>query len=185
MILDRAQWFAIWTHSHCEQLVHDQLSSHGFCVFLPKACEWSVRGGTRHLVSRPMFPGYLFVRDAMGKRSYIDIVSTRGVVRILGERWDCLAPISDEEIAAIEQLAASDFVTTPYPYLREGQRARIVEGPLAGLEGVFVRSRRHRKLLVLSVELLRRSVAVEVDEMLVEPLAPPSARTGATLAACV
>ena len=185
MIPDGTQWFAIWTHSHCEQLVHDQLASSGFRVFLPKTCDWTMRGGTRRLVSRPMFPGYLFVHEAIDKRSYIDIVSTRGVVRILGERWDLLAPIADDEIAAIEQLASSDFLSKPYPYLREGQRARIVEGPLAGLEGVFVRSRRNRKLLVLSVELLRRSVAVEVDGMLVEPITQSTTPLRSPIAACV
>jgi transcription antitermination factor NusG len=165
--------------------VHDQLADRGFQVFLPKACEWSRRAGTRRLVSRPMFPGYLFLHHAIEKRSYIDIVSTRGVVRILGDRWDRLAPIADDEIAAIEQLAASDFASQPYPYLKEGQRARIMEGPLAGLEGVFVRSRRHRKLLVLSVDLLRRSVAVEIEGTLVEPITPATIHQRPALAACV
>lgn len=176
MVLDTAQWFAIWTHSHCEQLVHDQLASRGFRVFLPKTSEWSRRGGARRLLSRPMFTGYLFVNHAIDKRSYIEIVGTRGLVRILGERWDRLAPIPDEEIDAIQQLASSDFASKPYPFLREGQRARITEGPLAGLEGLFVRSRRNRRLLVLSVELLHRSVAVEVDDTAVEPVSVPAAR---------
>jgi transcription termination/antitermination protein NusG len=185
LVLDTARWFAIWTHSHCEQLVHDQLASRGFRVFLPKASEWSRRGGTRRLLSRPMFTGYLFVNHSIDKRSYIEIVSTRGLVKILGERWDRLAPIPDEEIAAIQTLASSDFASQPYPFLREGQRARITEGPLAGLEGLFVRSRRNRRLLVLSVELLHRSVAVEVDDTAVEPLTPSTVRFPIKFLACV
>lgn len=170
LAIDGAQWFAVWTHSHCEQLVHDQLIEKGFQAFLPTVGEWVRRAGTRRLVSRPMFTGYLFVNHAIDKRSYIDIVSTRGLARILGERWDRLAPVPDAEINAIEQVVASRLTTMPYPYLREGQRGRITDGPLAGLEGVFVRSRRNRALLVLSVELLHRSVAVEVDSYAVVPV---------------
>jgi transcription antitermination factor NusG len=132
-----------------------------------------------------MFTGYLFVHQAIDKRSYIDIVSTRGVVRILGDRWDRLAPVGEDEITAIEQLVASHVASQPYPYLKEGQRVRIVEGPLAGLEGVFVRSRRHRKLLVVSVELLRRSVAVEIEGTLVEPLTVATTHQRPAFAACV
>jgi transcription antitermination factor NusG len=98
----------------------------------------------------------------MDKLSYIEIMKSNGLVKILGERWDKLAPIPDGEIDSIRQLASSQLPLVPYPYLHEGQRVRIVEGPLSGVEGIFVRSRPNRGLLVLSVELLHRSVAVEV-----------------------
>jgi transcription antitermination factor NusG len=110
-----------------------------------------------------MFPSYLFVRHSMDKHSYIEITKSNGLVRILGERWDKLAPIPDTEIEAIRQLVTSELSLMPYPYLRAGQRVRIVEGPLSGMEGILVRCRPNRSLLVLSVELLHRSVAVEVD----------------------
>jgi transcription antitermination factor NusG len=167
---DTAHWFALWTSSHCEQLVHDQLSAKRFHVFLPTMRQWSRRAGTKRLISRPMFPGYLFVRHAIDKRSYLDIVSTRGLVKILGERWDSLETIPSSEIEAIERLAESDLTSMPYPYLKEGQRARIVAGPLAGHEGIVVRSRRNRGLLVLSIALLRRSVAVAIEWDAVLPL---------------
>ena len=178
MTADTAQWFALWTSSHCEQLVHDQLRAKGFHVYLPTMREWSRRAGVRRLTARPMFPGYLFVRHAIEKRSYIEIVNTRGLVRILGERWDKLAAIPDAEIDALNQLVTSDLALMPYPYLREGQRGRITDGPLAGLEGVLVRSRRNRGLLVLSVELLHRSVAVEVDCGAVIPVSAPTPANG-------
>ena len=174
MVADIPQWFALWTHSHCEQFVHDQLAGKGFQVFLPTVHEWSCRRGVKRLVSRPMFASYLFVHHAIDKRSYLDIVSTRGLVRILGERWDKLAAIPADEISAIQQLASSAVAATPYPYLRDGERVRITDGPLAGLEGVYVRSRRNQDLLVLSVDLLSRSVAVEIDGAAVEPVAPRS-----------
>jgi transcription antitermination factor NusG len=121
-----------------------------------------------------MFPSYLFVRHSMDKISYIEIMKSNGVVKILGERWDKLTPIPDAELEAIRQVAASELSLTPYPFLRDGQRVRIVDGPLAGVEGILVRCRPNRGLLVLSVELLHRSVAVEVECSAVEPIGSPS-----------
>ena len=170
MALDDAQWYALWTNSHCEQLVHEQLAAKGFRTFLPTMADWSRRAGTRRLIQRPMFPGYLFVNEAIDKRNYVEIMKTRGVVRILGDRWDSLAPVPDVEIEGIRQVMSSDAAVMPYPYLREGHRVRIVEGPLTGVEGILVRRRPARGLLVLSVELLHRSVAVEVDCSAVTPV---------------
>ena len=174
MAVSEARWFAVWTHSHCEQLVRDQLTAKGFDAFLPTIRDWSRRGGVRRLISRPMFPSYLFVRHSMDKLSYIEIMKSNGLVRILGERWDKLAPISDAEIDGIRQVVTSDLSVMPYPFLREGQRVRIVEGSLSGVEGILVRSRPNRGRLVLSVELLHRSVAVEVDCGAVVPVDCPS-----------
>ena len=137
LLADIPQWFALWTHSHCEQLVHDQLAGKGFRVFLPTVQQWTWRRGVKRLVSRPMFSSYLFVHQAIDKRSYLDIVSTRGLVRILGERWDNLAAIPAQEISAIQQLTASSLASMPVPLLRGGERVRITEGPLAGLEGAY------------------------------------------------
>jgi transcription termination/antitermination protein NusG len=168
--VDERQWFALWTQSHCEHLVYDQLAAKGYEGFLPTICEWSRRAGVRHLVSVPMFGGYLFLHHRIDKRSYVDVMSIRGVVRILGERWDRLAAIDDAEIAAIQRLQQSELALTPYPYLRDGQRVRIVEGSLAGVEGILVRRKANRDLLVLSINLLNRSVAVEVECGAVDPV---------------
>ena len=164
-----APWYALWTNSHCEQRVRDHLVEKGFRAFLPTVREWSQRAGVRRLIPRPMFPSYLFVQQHIDKRSYVEIMKTSGLVRILGERWDRLERIPGDEIDAIARLMNGDLPILPHPYLREGQRVRITDGALAGLEGVLVRARANRGLLVLSVELLRRSVAVEVDCAAVEP----------------
>ena len=142
-----ARWFAIWTHSHCEQLVHDQLNAKGFPAFLPIVRIWSRRTGVRRLIPRPMFPGYLFVHHMVDKASYIEILKTKGIVRILGGRWDRLTPVADAEIEALQRVITTDLVVLPHPYMREGQRVRIDAGPLAGIEGIFVRSRPNRGLL--------------------------------------
>ena len=162
-------WYALWTNSHCEQLVHDQLAHKGLHAFLPKVDVWSRRQGTRRLVSVPMFPGYLFLRDEMDKHTYVEVRKTRGLVRVLGERWDRLAAIPPDEIHPIQRAADARCPVLPFPYLREGQRARISSGPLAGVEGILVDRKPERGLLVLSVHLLQRSVAVTVDGTEVVP----------------
>jgi transcription termination/antitermination protein NusG len=171
--LDAPGWYALWTSSHCEQLVHDQLTAKGFESFLPTIRDWSQRAGVQRLIPVPMFPGYLFVRQAMDKRAYVEIVKTRGLVRILGERWDRLTAIDDGEIEAIQRIARSDLALMPYPYLKEGQRVRITAGPLADVEGLLVRNRPNKGLLVVSVSLLQRSVAVEIDSSAVVPAPVP------------
>jgi len=161
--LPATPWYALWTRSHCERLVHDQLIAKGFDAFFPTIDIWSRRGGARHRIQGPMFPGYLFLHHAVDKTSYIEVQKARGLVRILGERWDRLAPVPDEEMNAIQAVLRARVPVLPHAFLREGQRVRIVRGPLADVEGVLVRQNPTTGLLVLSIELLRRSVAVEVD----------------------
>jgi transcription antitermination factor NusG len=87
-----------------------------------------------------MFPGYLFLRHALDKSSYIEVRKTRGLVCVLGERWDCLAEVPDSEVEAVQKALQASIPVFPHAYLQED-----------------------KGLLVLSVDLLRRSVAVEVD----------------------
>lgn len=165
--LEAPKWHALWTRSNCEKLVHDQLTANGFEAFLPTISVWSRRGGLRHLSSAPLFPGYLFLRHAMDKTSYIEVRKSRGLVTILGERWDRLAVIPEGEIEAIQRVLRARLAAVPHPYLREGQRVRIKRGPLADVEGILVEIKANKGLLVISVNLLQRSVAIEVDCTLV------------------
>jgi len=159
----RCEWYALYTHSHCEQLVHDQLKGKGFAVFLPKLEVWTQRAGKRFPTAAPMFPSYLFLHHAMEKMSYIEVCKARGLVRILGERWDRLGTIPEVEIEAIQHVLQSHASVVPHPFLQKGQRVRIMQGPLIGTEGIFLQSKPNKGLIILSVELLQRSVAVEVD----------------------
>lgn len=164
------RWYAIWTHSHCEQLVRGQLEGRGFEVFLPTIGVWSSRAGVRHRIRRPLFPGYLFVRDELSGARYVELLKARGLVGVLGGQDGSPGEIPDVEIDAIRALVNSELPASPYPYLQTGQRVRITEGPLAGVEGVLVDRRAGQSLLVLSVHLFRRSIAVEVDCALATPV---------------
>ena len=156
-------WHALWTRSHCEQLVHDQLTAKGFDLFLPMIDRWSRRGGLRHLIRIPMFPGYVFLNGVVDKASYVEVVKARGLVRVLGERWNRLATVPDGELEVIRRIVGARVPALPYAYLREGQRVRIIRGPLEDMEGILVRTKPNRGLLVVSIDLLQRSVAAHVD----------------------
>jgi transcription antitermination factor NusG len=110
-----------------------------------------------------LFPGYLFVRDELSGTRYVEVLKARGLVGVLGGQDGTPGEIPDAEIDAIRALVHSDLPASPYPYLQNGQRVRITEGPLTGVEGILVDRRAGKGLLILSVHLFRRSIAVEVD----------------------
>ena len=159
----RPLWYALYTRSHCERLVCDQLAAKGFHMFLPKIDAWSRRAGKRHLIVVPMFPGYLFLHHDLDKSSYIEVSKARGLVRILGEGWDKPSNIPEAEIEAIQTVLTASVPIMPHPYLREGQRVRITQGSLRGVEGILIQSKPTKGQLILSIEMLQRSIVVEID----------------------
>jgi transcription antitermination factor NusG len=163
-------WHVLWTRSHCEQLVHDQLVAKGYTSFLPKIGRWSRRDGLRYLARVPMFPGYLFLCHPIDKLSYIDVCKSKGLVRILGQRWDRLATIPEREIDSILKVVSADMPAMPHPYLRQGQRVRVIHGPLKSAEGILLKSEPETGQLVLSIDLLHRSIVVPIDCTQVTPL---------------
>lgn len=166
-------WYAIWTRSHSERLVFEQLSALGFSAFLPELGMWSKRQGQQHVVQVPMFPGYLFVRDRMDKDAYIAMLKVRGLVRILENGWTRLTPIPEQEVSSIEHVLQSGVPMFPHA-LHEGDRVRVTDGPLKGAEGVFVKDQPDRGRLIVSIGLLGRGIAVEVNCTNIEPCSPAS-----------
>ena len=166
------EWYAVWTRSNCEHLVVDQLAAKAFTPFLPEMAVRSRRDGKSRVVQAPIFPGYIFVRHAMDKASYVEILKARGVVRILDGGWSRLTPIPADEVDAIHRLVRSGVPLFPHAYFQQGDRVRVVEGPLVGIEGLFVREQPNKGRLVLSINLLQASVAVEVDAATVDACRP-------------
>ena len=169
--LNTDAWYAIWTRSHCERLVHDQLSAKGFASFLPEIGLWSKRQGRLHVVPAPMFPGYLFVRHSMDKHAYIEMQKVRGLVRILEDGWNRLTPIPDQEVEAVERVQQAGLPMFRHGAMHQGDHVRVTAGPLTGVEGIFVQDNGTGRLVV-SVGLLGRGVAVEIDGTGVEPCSP-------------
>lgn len=157
----RAQfpWYAVQCWLRKESLVATQLEGQGFECFLPKyksVREWSDR---KKEVERPMFPGYLFCRFDYTQRR--PVVVTPGVMQIVA-CGRTPSPIEDSEIQAIQIAVASGVPGQPWPYLEVGEKVRIHTGTLSGLEGILVNFKGNHRV-VLSVTLLQRSVALEVD----------------------
>lgn len=163
-------WHVLWTHSNCERAVHDTLHAKGYELLFARMEQWIADKKGKHLAHVPMFRSYLFLRHAVGKHDYIDICNTKGLVRILGERWDRLAVIPDREIHNIRSVCSGDLPVSNHPFLAAGDRVRMTRGSLKNTEGILVKNNPHSGLLVVSVSLLNRSVAVEVNCTDVEPL---------------
>jgi transcription antitermination factor NusG len=152
-------WYSLRTRSNCEKVAAIVLESKGYQQFLPvyrSRRRWSDRVVE---TQTPLFPGYLFCRFDP-KRS-LPIMTTPGVICIVGFGREP-APISDREIEAIHTIIDSGVTAEPCPFVRVGQRVRVNSGPLAGLEGILVQKKSEWRLVV-SIEMLQRSVAVEIE----------------------
>lgn len=168
-----SQWFAVRTAVGREKAVASQLHSKGLEEFLPvyrSRRQWCDRVKELELA---LFPGYLFCRFDFNQR--LPILITPGVQMVVGT-GKLPTPVSDAEIDALRRVIASGAAAEPHDYLTAGQRVRIRAGSLAGLEGILVEAKNSWRM-ILSVDLLQRSVAVEVDRA---ALAPADAGSGAT-----
>ncbi len=163
---DRFPWFALQVHTKHELGVADLLRGRGYAPFVPLyQCrkQWSDR---IKIIDAPLFPGYLFCRLNIQNR--LPVLMTPGVNQIVGYS-KTPTPVDEAEISAIKVLIASGLPNQPWPFLRAGDRVHIERGPLHGLEGILLEVRgTHR--LVLSVTLLQRSVAVEIDPAFVRSI---------------
>jgi transcription antitermination factor NusG len=155
----RLPWYGIRTKSNHERVAAVVLQSKGYEQYLPvyrRRRRWSDRIVE---TDRPLFPGYVFCRFDARKR--LPIVSTPGVVSVVGFGSEP-APISDSEIEAVRAILRSGLAAEPCPFLREGQRIRVRRGSLEGLEGILLKKKSDWRIVV-SVAMLQRSVAVEID----------------------
>ena len=169
---DLFPWFALQVRTRYEAGVADQLSRQGYDRFLPLyklRKRWSDRNKE---VDAPLFPGYLFCR--FNPQDRLPILKTPGVIQIVGFKTGP-AFVDEAEIRSIQTLVAAGVPHQPWPFLAAGDRVRIESGPLLGLEGILTEVRRSYRL-VLSVTLLQRSVAVEIDSASVTAINPSRPR---------
>jgi transcription antitermination factor NusG len=161
-----ARWFALSVKPRHERTSAAALRFKGYQEFVPlyqSRRRWSDRVKEIEL---PLFAGYVFCRfDA---RFRLPILTTPGVLKIVGAGRDPI-PVQDSEMEALEAVARSGILAEPWPFLQAGCRVRVEEGPLRGTEG-FLLEVKSRERLVLSVTLLSRSIAVEVDRDWVRPI---------------
>jgi transcriptional antiterminator NusG len=160
------QWFAVRVRSNQERTAIAHLRERGYQQFAPcykSERRWSDR---KKEIDQFLFPGYIFCRFDPGDR--LGVLTAPGVVDLVGFGRTPEA-VSDQEIERVRRMVESGLLVTPYPYLNVGQTVLIERGPLTGLEGILVETKgKHR--LVVSVNLLQRSVSAEVDRQSVRPV---------------
>jgi transcription antitermination factor NusG len=152
-------WYAIRAKSRLEPITSDALAGKGYDTYLPVYRDrrtWSDRVVQFDV---PLFPGYLFCRFDAVRR--LPVLTTPGVLSIVGF-GKSPQPIDDQEIEAVKTVLASGVFSEPCPFLREGDRVRIVRGALEGLEGILIKKKTQYRM-VISVTMLMRSVSVEID----------------------
>jgi transcriptional antiterminator NusG len=164
----RAQWYAVHTRSRHEDAVHKRLAGKAIEVFLPKMEVWSRRVDRRKRIQVPLFPGYLFVNAVMDRYVCSEIIRTNGVVQVLGNSEGAV-PVPESQIESVRTLLVNNVLPSPHAYLRVGRRVRVINGPLAGCEGILLKKSNRSSRLVIAVDIIRQAVAVEIDASDVEP----------------
>jgi transcription antitermination factor NusG len=163
-----AAWYAIRTRSNFERQVAAELSTKGLEVFWPSFREVRQWKDRRKLIEQALFPGYLFARTVDTNEARLTILKVPGAVQILGQGAS-IEPVPNEQVESIRTVLRANVTCFAHPFLREGSLVRIRRGALKGLEGFLVRFKSQFRL-VLSVELLCQSVAMELDAQDVEPI---------------
>ncbi len=161
-----AHWYATYTRSRHEKSVADQLQQRSVECFLPlyeAKRKW--KNGT-FKVQFPLFPGYLFVHIPLQQR--LKVLQVPGVVSLVGFNG-LPAPLPQAEIEMIRCALQKGIAAEPHPYLKVGTRVRIISGPMEGLEGILLR-KKGKPRVVVSVDLIMRSVAIDIDAAQVEPV---------------
>jgi transcription antitermination factor NusG len=162
----KLEWYAVHTWSRHEKSVSEQLRGKQIETFLPlyhSSKRWKNGQMGGYL---PLFPGYLFVRIDI--QDQLPVLQTSGVAKFIGfGRMPVALP--PHEIAQLEAAVAKGTNVSPHPFLKVGSRVQITDGPLSGLTGILTRDKQGPRV-ILSVELLSRSISVELDTANVQPI---------------
>ena len=161
-------WYAIFTRHQHEKSVAFALSNKNHEVYLPlyrSVRQWQDRAKQLWF---PLFPCYVFIREGMDRQ--LQILTTPGVIHIVG--WSGRpAVVPQSQLEAVRRIMESRLIVETHPYLRSGDRVRVKTGPLMGLEGILTRKKGEARLVV-SMEMLGQSAAVEIDVLNVERIGP-------------
>lgn len=166
MAMAEPRWYAAYTYANHEKRVAAELGARDVEHFLPlysSVRRWKDR---RVQLELPLFPGYVFIRLAL--RDRLRVVQIPSVVRLVGFAGLPTA-LPDTEMESLRSGLSERLRAEPHPFLTEGRRVRVRSGPLEGMRGILLR-RRGKARFVISVELIMRSMAVEMDEADLEPV---------------
>ncbi|MGH9716737.1 MAG: transcription termination/antitermination protein NusG [Candidatus Acidiferrales bacterium] len=154
-------WYAVQTFPRHEKAVADHLQNEGLECLLPlvvRVHKWTDR---KQNVSLPLFPGYAFVRLNESRRDRVRVLRRPGVVRFVGTSQGPI-PLEEHEIDHLRQLMEHRVNCEPHPFVQVGQKVRIRNGALRGIEGILVRGA-GKESLILSVSLIQRSLSIQIE----------------------
>jgi transcription antitermination factor NusG len=161
----KLSWYALHVRSNFERIVHRTLQSKGYELFLPlyrSQRRWSDR---IKQIDVPLFPGYVFCR--LDPRDRLQVLMAPGVLQIVGQGRIPTA-LAEEEVVAVQTALQSNLPCLPWPSLAPGQHVLVESGPLMGVQGILLETR-YPSRLVISIQMLQRAVAVEIDANWVRP----------------
>jgi transcription antitermination factor NusG len=166
-----SNWYAIYCKHKHERVVHEALTTKGIYSYLAEY-ETRVQWGTRlRKVKKNLLPSYVLVQmPARDSEMYLSVLQTHGVVKFVGRPWPQLSAIPVEQIDGIKLLLASKKNFEEIAYFRAGESVEVIAGPLAGLTGRVIDSTGRKRRVIISIDLLQRSVAVELDSALLRRL---------------
>jgi transcriptional antiterminator NusG len=167
-----SRWFAVWTRSRHEKVVAATLHQSGIRHYLPMRSELRKWSDRKQIVETPLFSGYLFVNINPLTNSRQQVLKVPGVGALVGNQMGPL-PIPDRQIEDIRKVLTAGVEYSVQPLLKEGDRVRVRQGALAGVEGTLIRKSSASRLLV-SIEMIRQSLSVSILRSDIEPVAPES-----------
>jgi len=160
------RWYALQVRTRWESSTAVLLGGKGYETLLPTFAAKKGWSGRQKSSNAPLFPGYVFCQFNVHDR--LPVLVTPGVISVIG-RGKVPVAIEDAEISAIQQVMSAGVTMEPWPYLEIGQRVRIETASMQGVEGILLNFKGNNRI-VLSVSLLRRSVALEIDRDAVSPI---------------
>ena len=165
---DIPAWYAVYTRCRHEKQVAALLKRQNIETYLPLRRAWSSRRDRKVTIQLPAIPGYLFVHCTLYAETRALIKRSSGVLRMV-EAGGRPARIPESQIHALQTALAHTFNAEGHPYLKVGDRVRVVRGPMAGVEGHLVRVAENKHRLVISIDHVNQAISVEMDGSMVEP----------------
>lgn len=169
---DEPAWFALYVQVNHEKEVVKRLEEKAITSLLPLTECWSKRRDRRKKITVPIFPGYVFVNTVLDSYTHVHVLRTPGAVSIIRNSEGPLS-IPEYQIDSLKRLMFLNEAISIHPYLKEGDWVQVVRGPLTGCTGILLRQDHKKGRLVVSIDIVRQAVSVELNSEDLKPLARP------------
>ncbi len=163
-------WYVLLTKSNFENVVCERIYQKKFEIFLPKIKTKSRSKNKKTMINRPLFPGYVFVKSYSDPQTCLNILKTPGAVRLLGNN-DNPVPVPTSQIESLKILTKSDadIITGDSQKLKKGTPVMIIDGPMAGVKGIFIKYKGKSRVIV-DIDSLKQFAGIEILEENIEKL---------------